>query len=121
MIKNSLLMLTMLTLNLNLLADDVYVLSYAKDTNCTLTKNSKTIPFFDPKFGKMNPNFGYTCTSIQKEQYNKCKILKSENISALMFSYGSYEYTNNIIAIRNPFPSVKSSITVTCTKNIPTK
>jgi len=105
--------------SLNLSADDTYVLSYSKDTNCTLTKNDKTIPFLDPKFGEMNPNYGYTCKSIQKEQYNKCEIIKSENVSAVLFSYGSYQYTNSIIAIQNPFPSVKSSITVTCTKDIP--
>ena len=100
-----------------LFADDVYHLEYSKDTNCTLTKNGKSIPFLDPKFGDIHPNYGYTCTSIQKEQYNKCVILKSDNVTALLFSYGPFENTNSIIAIKNPHPSVKTFISVTCTKD----
>ena len=73
MIKKSLLIATLLMTSLNLSADDTYVLSYSKDTNCTLTKNDKTIPFLDPKFGEMNPNYG-----IPVNLYKKNNIINAK-------------------------------------------
>lgn len=119
MIKTSLLTLAILMTSSSLFSDDTYIIKYSKDSNCTLTKNGKNIPFLDPKFGEVNPNYGYTCTSVQKEQYNKCTILKSKNVSALMFAYGSFEFTNSIIAVKNPHSSVDTFIKVKCTKDIP--
>lgn len=99
-------------------ADDTFVLSYSKDSNCTLTKNGSDIPLIDPRFGNQKPNFAYTCNSVQKERYNQCEIINSKNTTALLFAYGVYENTNHIIAFKNPHPSVDSSIEVKCTKEL---
>jgi len=36
-----------------------------------------------------------------------------------MITFGSYEYTNFIMAFQNPSQSVESSLTVECTKKLP--
>lgn len=99
----------------NISADDTYELRY-KDKNCSLTKNSVSIPLIDPRFGEQKPNFAYTCNAVQKEQYNYCEILNSENTTALLFAYGAYDNTNHIMAFKNPHKSVESSLKVKCTK-----
>jgi len=99
-------------------ADDVYVIKYSKESNCTVSKNSKSIELFDKRFEKKAPQNGYTCSFIRKEQYNDCKIISKKNITAQFFGYGVYEYTNLIVAFKSPDPSVESSIKVTCTKKI---
>ena len=105
----------------NLLSDDVYKLTYSNDTNCTLTKNTKEIPLFDPRFEKKEPKSSYTCSAIQKEKYNDCEVIDKQNITAQYFGYGLYEYTNLIIAFKNPHPSVKSFIKIKCTKSLAKK
>ena len=103
-------------------ANDTYILSYnTQDKNCTLTKNKELIPLFDPRFEKKNPRNSYTCSAIQKEQYNDCKRMEYKNTSAQMLSFGNYEYTNLIIAFQNPHESVASSLTIECTKELPKK
>jgi len=102
-------------------ADDIYILKYSHDTNCTLSKNGKDIPLFDTRFKKKPPRSSYTCSAIQKEQYNDCEVMKKKNITAQFFGYGAYQYTNLIIAIQNPSPSVTSMIKIKCTKNLPKK
>ena len=97
-------------------ADDVYLLHFSKDTNCTLSKNGKDIPLFDSRFKQKPPRSAYTCSAIQKEQYNNCNVIKKKNITAQYFGYGAYEFTNLIIAIKNPSPSVTSMIKIKCTK-----
>jgi len=99
-------------------ANDIYKVTYSKENNCTMTKNGKDTPLFDKRFEKKAPNSSYTCSAIQKEQYNDCKILSKKNLTAQFFGYGAYEYTNLIIAFKNPSPSVKSSIAVECTKEL---
>ena len=98
--------------------EDIYHLSFSKENNCTLLKNSKNTPLFDKRFEKKKPRSSYTCDAIQKEQYNECVVLEKKNITALFFGYGSYEMTNLIIAFKNPHESVESSVKVACTKKI---
>ena len=117
MLKKSLLTLSVV-LVCSSVADDIYKLTYSKENNCTITKNAKEIPLFDPKFENKAPNSSYTCSTIQKENYNDCKILNKKNITAQFFGYGAYEYTNLIIAFQNPSKSVESSIEVKCTKEL---
>jgi len=112
-ILNSLLMFS-----ISSVANDTYQLSFSKDTNCTLTKNSKKIPLFDKRFKQKAPRTSYTCSAIQKEKYNDCKIINKKNITAQYFGYGAYEYTNLIMAYENPSPNVKSSLKVICTKDL---
>jgi len=102
-------------------ANDIYKLAYNKENNCTLTKNNKKIPLFDPRFKKQKPRSSYTCTAIQKEQYNDCKRVDYKNTSAQMIAFGNYAYTNLVLAFQNPSKSVKSSLTVECTKKLPKK
>lgn len=111
----------LLLATINLLSDDTYRLTYSSDTNCTLTKNTQEIPLFDPRFKKKEPKSSYTCSAIQKEQYNDCQIIDKKNITAEFFGYGLYEYTNFLIAFKNPHPSVKSFIEIKCTKSLPKK
>lgn len=99
-------------------ADDIYELNYSKDSNCTLSKNATSIKLFDSRFEKKAPNNAYTCSAIQKEQYNNCKIISTKNTTAQFFGFGSYEYTNLVIAFQNPSKSVKSSMKVLCTKDL---
>lgn len=98
-------------------ADDTYLLKYSKDTNCTLTKNSKKIALFDKRFKQKAPRSSYTCSVVQKEQYNDCRVISKKNITAQFFGYGSYGFTNLIMAYKNPSPSVKSSLKIVCTKS----
>ncbi|MCF6172971.1 MAG: hypothetical protein L3J44_04220 [Campylobacteraceae bacterium] len=100
------------------MADDTYLLTYTKDANCTLIKNGKEIPLFDTRFKRKIPKNSYTCSVLQKEQYNNCKILDTKNTTAQVFSFGSYEYTNFIMAFKNPTPTVNSSMEVVCTKKL---
>jgi hypothetical protein len=103
----------------SLYGDDVYILKYSgTDKNCTLTKNTKNIPFFDKRFKKKEPKTSYTCSAIQKEHYNYCKIDDSSNTTAQVFSYGVYEYTNLIMVFKNPSKSINSFMKVTCTKKL---
>lgn len=101
--------------------EEHYTLSFTKEHNCTLVKNGIKIDLFDKKFKKKDPKSAYTCHAIQKEQYNDCKIVNKKNISAMFFAYGSYEYTNFIIAFQNPHQSVDSSLEVDCTKKLSNK
>jgi len=113
--------LTILTLFLSvshLMGDDTYVLKYSHENNCTLSKNSISVPTFDPKFKREQPKTSYTCQAIQKEKYNECHIVKKENVTALVFAYGPYEYTNLLIAIKSPTKHIKSEIEVVCTKSL---
>ena len=100
--------------------EDVYLFT-SSDRNCTLSKNNKIIPSFDPKFKRKQPRSDYSCSAMQKEQYTECSVLERENITALLVAYGSYEKTNLIIAFKNPHKSVKSSVTVACTKELKKK
>ena len=102
-------------------ANDIYKLTYNKENNCTLTKNGKKIPLFDPRFKRKKPRSSYTCSAIQKEQYNDCKRVDYKNTSAQMIAFGSYAYTNLVLAFQNPSKSVESSLTVECTKKLPKK
>ena len=102
----------------SLVANDIYILKYSPDTNCTLLKNKKEIPSFDPRFKKKSPRTSYTCSAIQKEQYNECHIVSKKNVAALFFSYGPYEYTNFLIAFKAPVKHIKSKIKVECTKSL---
>ena len=99
-------------------ANDTYLLTYSKDKNCTLAKNAKKIALFDERFKQKAPHSSYTCSAIQKEQYNDCKVVNKKNITAEFFGYGAYGYTNLIMAFQNPSPSVKSSLKVICTKDL---
>jgi len=105
---------------ISVFADDLYVLKYDHvKKQCELTKNGKTIPFFDKKFKRLAPRNHYTCFSLQKEQYNDCKIVDKKNITAMYYGYGSYEATNAIISFKNPSPTVDSYVKVQCTKHKP--
>jgi len=95
--------------------EDAYVLS-SVDGNCSLEKNGKSIPLYDPMFKKKQPRSDYSCFAMQKKQYLDCSVLNRKNLSALLVAYGSYEKTNLIIGFKNPHKSVKSSVTVTCTQ-----
>lgn len=100
--------------------DDKYTLEYHADTKeCSLQKNGKNIDLFDERLGDKAPRSAYTCTAMQKEQYNDCKRVGFKNTSAQMLSFGNYEYTNLIIAFQNPHESVASSLTIECTKELP--
>lgn len=114
------LFLSLLITNATLLsANDIYKLTYnIKDKNCTLIKNNKKIPLFDPRFKQKKPRSSYTCSAIQKEQYNNCKRVDYKNTSAQMMAFGSYEYTNLVLAFQNPSKSVESSLRVECTKKL---
>ena len=100
------------------MANDTYTLSYSKDTNCTLTKNGKKTPTFDKRFKRETPANSYTCNAIQKEQYNDCLIRKTKNTTAQVFSFGSYEYTNLLMAFKTATPSIKGMMQVECTKSL---
>jgi len=102
-------------------ADDIYELTYSHEHNCTLLKNGKSIELFDKRFDKKQPKTSYTCSAIQKEQYTNCVIEDKNNITALVFSYGQYEYTNLLIAFKSPTKHIKSSVKVNCTKHIKPK
>jgi len=107
--------------NLTTPSEDLYTLSFSPDSNCSLLKNGKKIPTFDLRFKRKEPKSAYTCSALQKEQYRECSVLKKDNISAFFFGYGSYDFTNLIIAFKNPHKSTKSSVTVTCSKRHPSK
>jgi len=115
--KTTTLLFSSLLLSTSMFANDIYEVSYSKDTNCTILKNSKPIDMFDKRFGKKAPRNSYTCSAIQKEQYNNCDVLKKENLTAFFMGYGAYEYTNLILAFKNPHPSTKSYLKVKCSKN----
>lgn len=117
MLIKSTLILTTLAFS-SLLANDTYILSYSKEHNCTLRKNGTSIELFDKRFEKKAPKSAYTCSAIQKEQYNNCKIISTKNTTAQFFGFGSYEYTNLILAFQNPSKSVNSSMEVLCTKDL---
>lgn len=116
--KNMYRVLATMIVSTCLCADDTYVMKYSQDTNCSLLKNNVSIPLIDPRFGEQKPNFAYTCNSVQKERYNYCRITKSKNTTAMLFAYGPYENTNQIIAFKIPHPSVDSFIEVVCTKEL---
>ena len=117
--KTPLLLSTMLLLIGTItMANDTYTLSYSKDTNCTLTKNGKKTPTFDKRFKRKAPTNSYTCNAIQKEQYNDCLIRKTKNTTAQVFSFGSYEYTNLLMAFKTATPSLKGMMQVECTKSL---
>jgi len=99
-------------------AESTYRLSYSPDTNCALVKNGVDIPLFDPRFERKMPSDSYTCSAIQKEQYNDCKVVAKQNITAQFFGYGVYEHTNLIIAIKTPHKTVKSFLEIECTKEL---
>jgi len=99
-------------------ANDTYILSYSKDTNCTLTKNGKKIPTFDKRFKVKDPKNGYTCNAIQKVQYNDCIIAKTKNTTAQVFSFGTYGYTNLLFAFKTATPNTKGMMKVICTKSL---
>ena len=118
--KKSLLLvtLTILLSNSSLVAYDTYKLEYTEDKNCTLIKNGKDTALFDKRFEKKKPHNPYTCFAIQKEQYNECRIIKKKNIKALVFSYGSYDYTNLLMAIQSPTKHTDAFLEVKCRKSI---
>lgn len=117
--KNSLLFTTLVLLASTLVcASDTYILTYTKDTNCTLTKNGKKIPTFDKRFNIKAPANGYTCNGIQKEQYNDCVIRKTKNTTAQVFSFGTYGYTNLLMAFKTATPITKGMMEVECTKSL---
>ncbi len=117
--KVPLLLSTMLFLTTTaIMAKDTYILSYVKDTNCTLTKNGKEIPTFDKRFKRKAPINGYTCNAIQKEQYNDCVIRKTKSTTAQVFSFGTYEFTNLIMAFKTATPDEKGMMEVECTKSL---
>jgi len=100
-------------------SDVRYVLSYnAKDMNCTLSANGTNIPTFDPKFKKKAPKNSYTCFAIQKEQYNECHIVDKKNTTAVVFSYGVYEFTNLLVSFKTPTKHIDGHMTVDCTKSL---
>ena len=110
---------SLLLISANLLANDIYRLEYSKDKNCLLLKNGKKAALFDKRFNKKAPpNGGYTCSAIQKEQYNDCVIRKTYNTTAQVFSFGTYPYTNLVIAFKTPVPSVDGMMEVECTKKL---
>lgn len=119
--KTATLLTTLLLTATASLADDLYRLSYTKDTNCTLLKNGKIIPLFDPAFKSKAPANSYTCNAIQKEQYNDCKILKTQNTTAQVFSFGVYDYTNLIMAFKTPTKHTSGMMEVQCTKSLKRK
>ncbi len=97
--------------------EDTYILKYnSKDNNCSLIKNGVTIPVFDARFKQKEPKNSYTCSAIQKEQYNYCHVVDSKNTTAQVFAYGAYEFTNLVISFRNPSKSVDSFMKIECTK-----
>lgn len=102
-------------LNITVYADDTYVLTY-ENSKCKLLKNGKETELFDKRFDRKQPRRLYTCSAIQKEQYNNCSVIEKENISAFYYGYGAYEYTNLIMSFQNPHKSVKSKLKVLCTK-----
>ena len=101
-----------------LLSDDVYDVTYSKKDGCIVTKNGKVTELFDTRFKKKQPRSSYTCSAIQKENYNDCVRVEHKNTSAEFLGFGAYDYTNLIIAFKNPHPSVESSIKVRCTKKL---
>ncbi|UCN00597.1 hypothetical protein LCX93_01390 [Sulfurimonas sp. SWIR-19] len=100
--------------------EDTYLLKYSsKDSNCTLTKNGEQIPVFDPRFKDKKPPYNaYTCNAIIKEQYNDCKIVQKENTTAVVFSFGTYEFTNLLFAFKTPVKSIDGMMQVECTKKL---
>ncbi len=114
LLLSTLLFFTMTTI----MANDIYTLTYSKDTNCTLTKNGKKTPTFDKRFKRKAPANGYTCNAIQKEQYNDCVIRKTKNTTAQVFSFGTYEYTNLLMAFKTATPYEKGMMEVECTKSL---
>ena len=97
-----------------------YVLSYnAKDMNCTLSANGTKIPTFDSKFNQKPPRNAYTCFAIQKEQYNECHIVDKKNTTAVVFSYGVYDFTDLVVSFKTPTKHIDGHITVDCTKSLP--
>jgi len=109
---------TLLLVSTIVVANDTYILSYSKDTNCTLTKNGKKVPTFDKRFKRKAPTNGYTCNAIQKEQYNDCVIRKTKGTTAQVFSFGSYEFTNLVFAFKTATPYIKGMMKVECTKTL---
>ena len=99
-------------------ADDIYVLKYSKDANCTLYKNGKKVPVFDKRFKRKAPKSGFTCNAIQKEHYNDCIVITSKNTTAQVFAFGTYEYTNLVIAFKTPTPYISGMMKVQCTKSL---
>ncbi len=108
----------LLSVSTVIMANDTYILSYSKDANCTLVKNGKKIPTFDKRFKRKAPANGYTCSAIQKEQYNDCVIRRTKNTTAQVFSFGTYKNTNLVIAFKTATPYVKGMMEVECTKSL---
>jgi hypothetical protein len=118
--KNFIILIVFIFISItSLYGDDVYMLKYSGvDHSCTLTKNTKDIPLFDKRFKMKEPKTSYTCSAMQKEQYNYCKIDDSSNTTAQVFSYGVYEYTNLVMVFKNPTKSTNSFMKVICTKKL---
>ena len=104
--------------SVNLYSNDTYVLTFNKDSNCSLTKNGDIIPVYDPRFEKKAPRSHYTCTAMQKENYVNCSTIKSTNTTAEMLAFGRYEKTNLIFGFKNPTPNVTSMMEIECTKKL---
>jgi len=114
--KLSYLFLSFSLFSVSIIANDNYVLTYSKDANCTLTKNGKEIPLFDKRFDMKPPHNSYTCFTVQKEQYRECHIKNKKHVTALVFSYGPYEYTNLLVATQSPSKHIDNEIEVECSK-----
>lgn len=98
--------------------DDRYVLHFSvKESNCTLVKNGKSIPMFDNRFKVEPPKSSYTCYAVRKEQYKDCRVLEKKNVTAMLLGYGSYQYTNFVLAFKGINRYYDSLITVECSKD----
>lgn len=114
--KKSLFLLFFLSLS-TLVADDVYRLTFSKETGkCTLEKNGKETALFDTRFESKPPKSAYKCYAIQKEQYKDCKVIAKKNVTAMFMGYGTYDYTNAILAFQNINRHYDSVLAVKCSK-----
>jgi len=95
---------------------DNYFFSYSsKDKECTLYKNSKLIPSFDPKFKHKKPKVqAYKCTAWIKEHYSKCNILKTKSVSSVATAYGKFDRTNLLIGYNPDYYKADAYLEMQC-------
>jgi hypothetical protein len=96
---------------------DLYRLVYdGKTQECSLYRNGRKIPLFDPRFKKKAPRTPYTCASWQKMQYRGCRQQGAKSVSAAALSYGVYPSTNFLFGFKADHPRVDAYMEVECSR-----
>lgn len=95
---------------------DIYHFFYdSKSKICKLSKNSKNIKLFDPRFNQNAPKTkSFRCAAFVKEHYSKCTLSNSRFVSSVALAFGKYGVTNLLIGFNIDHPTLNATVDVTC-------